>query len=83
MGGDDLGLLTEKDLSALQKAMDRLQEITLTRQDREQSVTVSTALTGKSKAWDVPVIVQLRVRRGNMETVQNFESIKELRNGAG
>ena len=72
-----MGLLTDNDFCALQTALQRMDELTLTRTLGDTEITASVIPVGR--AWTVAVAVQVKCRRGRVEWVQTFESVEQAR----
>lgn len=71
------GLLTEGDCRALSAALQRQQQITLTRSDGAVRLTAQTLPAGPP--WPVPMVVQVHVVGPMYSWRQNFGSILSLR----
>lgn len=76
-----MDLLSENDWKVVSKALRRMEDFTLTRTLGETELTVSVKEAGK--AWPVAMLVNMRVRKGRVEWVQNFESAEEARDCLG
>lgn len=72
-----MNLLTDNDFHALQTALQRMNEITLTRALGDTEITASVILVGR--AWTVEMAVQVKCRKGRVEWVQTFESVEQAR----
>lgn len=72
-----MNLLTENDFNALQTALQRMDEMTLTRTLGNWEITANVFPAGN--AWPVAMVVQIRYRRGYKEWVQTFESVEQAR----
>lgn len=70
-------ILSANDWSALQTALQRMDELTLTRSLGDWEITASVIPVGR--AWTVAMVVQIRYRRGYKEWVQTFESVEQAR----
>lgn len=70
-------ILSDNDFHALQTALQRMDELTLTRSLGDWEITASVIPVGR--AWTVAVVVQVRCRRGRVEWVQTFESVEQAR----
>lgn len=70
-------LLTDNDFHALQTALQRIDEITLTRTLGDCETSASVIHVGK--AWTVAMAVQIRYRKGRVEWVKTFESAERAR----
>ena len=64
------------DWRALQEAMEHRREITIEATVNGYAVTMRTLKAGR--AWGVPMVVQLRVERGNVTWLQTFETVEEM-----
>ncbi|WP_317380835.1 hypothetical protein [uncultured Intestinimonas sp.] len=69
-------LLTKEDYWTIRRAMDHRREITLTREVQGVEATVTTH--GAPPVWDVPMVVQVRVRVPGMAWIQTFSSVTDL-----
>lgn len=72
-----MSLLSENDYKALENAMKRSKEITLEHTLGNLSLTAKTFRVGPP--WEVPMILQVRVVKGDYFWVQNFSSIEEAK----
>lgn len=72
------GLLTEGDCRALSAALQRRQQIVLTRSGGAVRLTARTLPTG-GPPWPVPMVVQVHVVGPMYSWRQNFGSILSLR----
>ena len=72
-----MNLLTDNDFHALQTALQRMDELTLTRTLGDWEITANVFPAGN--AWPVAMVVQIRYRRGYKEWVQTFESVEQAR----
>ena len=72
-----MGLLTDNDFRALQTALQRMDEMTLTRTLGDWEITASVVPV--RHPWPVAMVVQIRYRRGYKEWVQTFESVEQAR----
>ena len=70
-------ILSANDWSALQTALQRMEELTLTRTLGDWEITANVFPAGN--AWPVAMVVQIRYRRGYKEWVQTFESVEQAR----
>lgn len=74
-----MNLLTENDFHALQTALQRMDELTLTRILGDTEITASVIPVGR--AWTVAMAVQVRCKQDRVEWVQTFESVEQARRG--
>lgn len=76
-----MNLLSENDCKAISGALRRMEPISLVRTlgDAELSVCVKEA----GKAWNVAMVVQVRVKEGRTEWVQTFEAMEAVRKCLG
>ena len=72
-----MGLLTDNDFNALQTAMQRMEELTLTRTLGDWEIVASVVPV--RHPWPVAMAVQVRNRLGRIEWVQTFESVEQVR----
>ena len=72
-----MGLLTDNDFNALQTALQRMEELTLTRTLGDWEITASVVPV--RHPWPVAMAVQVRNRFGRIEWVQTFESVEQAR----
>ena len=72
-----MNLLTDNDFRALQTALQRMDELTLTRILGDTEITASVIPVGR--AWTVAMAVQVRCKQGRVEWVQTFESVEQAR----
>ena len=72
-----MGLLNYNDFNALQTALQRMEEITLTRTLGDWEITASVVPV--RHPWPVAMAVQVRNRLGRIEWVQTFESVEQAR----
>ena len=73
-----MNLLTDNDFRTLQTALQRMDELTLTRTLGDTEIIASVIPVGK--AWTVAVAVQItKYKRGRVEWVQTFESVERAR----
>lgn len=72
-----MNLLTDNDFNALQTALQRMDELTLTRSLGDWEITASVVPV--RHPWPVAMVVQIRYRRGYKEWVQTFESVEQAR----
>ena len=72
-----MDLLSESDRKAISKALRRMEPLTLTRTLGDTELTVRVKEAGK--AWNVAMLVQVRVRQGRIEWVKNCASVEEAR----
>lgn len=70
-------ILSENDWSALQTALQRMDELTLTRSLGDWEITASVVPV--RHPWPVAMVVKIRYRRGYKEWVQTFESVEQAR----
>ena len=70
-------ILSENDWSALQTALQRMDELTLTRTLGDWEITASVVPV--RHPWPVAMAVQVRNRLGRIEWVQTFESVEQAR----
>ena len=70
-------ILSENDWSALQTALQRMDELTLTRSLGDWEITASVVPV--RHPWPVAMAVQVRNRLGRIEWVQTFESVEQAR----
>lgn len=70
-------ILSENDWSALQTALQRMEELTLTRSLGDWEITASVVPV--RHPWPVAMAVQVRNRLGRIEWVQTFESVEQAR----
>lgn len=76
-----MNLLTDNDFHALQTALQRMDELTLTRSLGDLEITASVVPV--RHPWPVAMVVQIRYRRGYKEWVQTFESVEQARRAIG
>lgn len=69
-----MNLLTDNDLHALQTALQRMDELTLTRSLGDWEITASVVPV--RHLWPVAMAVQVRQKTGRVEWVQTFESLE-------
>ena len=74
-----MDLLSENDRKAISKALRRMEPLTLTRTRGDTELTVCVKEAGK--AWNVAMLVQVRVRQGRIEWVKNCASVEEALKG--
>ena len=72
-----MGLLTDHDHHAHQTALQRMDEITLTRTLGDWEIT--TSVVPVRHPWPVAMAVQVRNKMGRIEWVQTFESVEQAR----
>ena len=72
-----MSLLTDNDIHALQTALQRMDELTITRTLGDTEIAASVIPVGK--AWTVAMAVQVRNKMGRIEWVQTFESVEQAR----
>ena len=72
-----MNLLSDNDFHALQTALQRMDEITLTRTLGDTEISASVIPVGK--AWRVAMAVQVRYKMGRVEWVLTFESVEQAR----
>ena len=72
-----MGLLNYNDFNALQTALQRMEEITLTRTLGDWEITASVVPV--RHPWPVAMAVQVRNKMGRIEWVQTFESVEQAR----
>lgn len=70
-------ILSANDWSALQTALQRMDELTLTRSLGDWEITANVFPAGN--AWPVAMAVQVRNKMGRIEWVQTFESVEQAR----
>ena len=70
-------ILSANDWSALQTALQRMDELTLTRSLGDLEITASVLPAGR--AWPVAMVVQVRCSKERVEWVQTFESVEQAR----
>ena len=70
-------ILSDNDFHALQTALQRMDELTLTRSLGDWEITASVVPV--RHPWPVAMVVQIRYRRGYKEWVQTFESVEQAR----
>lgn len=82
MGEGRFRLLTEKDLLAVERAMERRRTLHLVREGegRRESLRV---LPAGSTVWEVPMLVRLTVETDTIQSVQLFPSVAALRRMTG
>lgn len=82
MGEGLFCLLTEKDLLAVERAMERRRTLHLVREGegRRESLRV---LPAGSTVWEVPMLVRLTVETDTIQSVQLFPSVAALRRMTG
>lgn len=76
-----MNLLTDNDFNALQTALQRMDELTLTRTLGDTEIKASVIPVGR--AWTVAMAVQVRYKNGRVEWVQTFESVEQARRAMG
>lgn len=77
-----MGLLTDNDFNALQTALQRMDELTLTRTLGDTEIKASVIPVGR--AWTVAMAVQItKYKRSHVEWVQTFESVEQARRAMG
>ena len=76
-----MSLLSDNDYHALQTALQRMDELTLTRTLGDTEISASVLPAGR--AWPGAMVVQIRYRRGYKEWVQTFESVEQARRAIG
>lgn len=76
-----MNLLTDNDFRTLQTALQRMDELTLTRTLGDTEIIASVIPVGR--AWTVAMAVQIRYKRGRVEWVQTFESVEQARRAIG
>lgn len=72
-----MSLLTDNDFHVLQTALQRMDELTLTRTLGDLEITASVVPV--RRPWPVAMAVQVRNRLGRIEWVQTFESVEQAR----
>lgn len=72
-----MNLLTDNDFNALQTALQRMDELTLTRTLGDTEISASVIPVGRE--WTVAMAVQVRCKQGRVEWVQTFESVEQAR----
>ena len=72
-----MNLLTDNDFHALQTALQRMDELTLTRSLGDWEITASVVPV--RHPWPVAMAVRVRNRLGRIEWVQTFESVEQAR----
>lgn len=70
-------ILSDNDFRALQTALQRMDELTLTRSLGDWEITASVVPV--RHPWPVAMAVQVRNRLGRIEWVQTFESVEQAR----
>ena len=82
MGEGRFRLLTEKDLLAVERAMERRRTLHLVREGegRRESLRI---LPAGSTVWEVPMLVRLTVETDTIQSVQLFPSVAALRRMTG
>lgn len=82
MGEMRFCLLTEEDLLAAERAMERGRTLHLVREGerRRESLRV---LPADSAVWEVPMLVRLTVETDTIQSVQLFPSVAALRRMTG
>ena len=70
-------ILSDNDFRALQTALQRMDEITLTRTLGDWEITASVVHV--RHPWPVAMAVQVRNKMGRIEWVQTFESVEQAR----
>ena len=72
-----MNLLTDNDFHALQTALQRMDELTLTRILGDTEITASVVPV--RHPWPVAMAVQVQNKMGRIEWVQTFESVEQAR----
>lgn len=70
-------ILSDNDFHALQTALQRMDELTLTRTLGDTEISASVLSAGR--AWPVAMVVQVRCSKERVEWVQTFESVEQAR----
>lgn len=70
-------ILSANDWSAIKTALQRMEELTLTRTLGDWEITASVVPV--RHPWPVAMAVQVRNRLGRIEWVQTFESVEQAR----
>lgn len=70
-------LLSSNDLSALSKALRRMQPLTLER--TLDGVELTAEVRPAHPAWHVAMVVQVKVKEHGIEWVQTFDSVEEAK----
>ena len=70
-------ILSDNDFHALQTALQRMDELTLTRSLGDWEITASVVPV--RHPWPVAMAVQVRNKMGQIEWVQTFESVEQAR----
>ena len=74
-----MNLLSAGDYRSLKEAMRKREEISLTRTKRDVTITASTCRV--TPPWDVDMVVQIRLERGNVTYLQNFKTVDAAKQG--
>ena len=82
MGEGRFHLLTEGDLLAAERAMERGRTLHLLREGAGQRESLRVLPAG-STAWEVPMLVRLTVETDTVRSIQLFSSVAALRRRAG
>ena len=72
-----MNLLTDNDFRALQTALQRMDELTLTRSLGDWEITAGVVPV--RHPWPVAMAVQVRCSKERVEWVQTFESVEQAR----
>ena len=72
-----MGLLADNDFYAIHTALQRMEELTLTRTLGDWEITASVVPV--RHPWPVAMAVQVRNKMGRIEWVQTFESVEQAR----
>ena len=70
-------MISENDWKHVSQALQRMEEITLTRALGPEEITVQTFLT--PRAWPVAIIIQVKYKSPHIDWVQNYESVEEAK----
>lgn len=73
-----MNLLSSNDFKTLREAMLRGEEICLIRILGNITVNAATYRVQRPP-WDVDIILQIRLEKGNITYIQNFKSVEEAR----
>ena len=69
-----MSLFSANDFRSLKEAMRNHEEISLTRTKRGVTGTASTCRV--RPPWDVDMVIQIRLEKGNVTYLQNFKTVE-------
>lgn len=70
-------IISENEYRAIQDALEAKRELTLTRILGDYKISVE--VMPSTKAWNVPMIIQIKQWRRNIYSIKNCVSVEEMR----